>query len=101
MRTKNDSVKGYLDAKNNLRSFFGCEEDYHMKPLLDSVWAITDDDGYVFLKYEEGGMGRLAAVVRKDGAPLLYDAGAYTLVIALDCVKTGFILSSDKRKGQR
>lgn len=95
----NEVVKEYIEVKTNIQKYFGCPDDYFIKPLPNYEWSIYGDDGIFFLTYwDEQDRKINAMIVKKDCNPLIYKAEDYTMVIALDCVKIAFILSNDKEK---
>ena len=90
-------VKDYIKAQDSLKKYFGCQEDYLIKDLLDSNWQIRDYEGIFFSNYwNEYKQVTKAVIVKRDNEPLIYKTADYTMVIAIDCVKIAFILKKDK-----
>ena len=42
-----------------------------------------------------------AVVVKKSGTPMIYKTKDYTMVVAIDCVKIGFIFRNGKNQTQQ
>ena len=96
-----EPVLEYEQARNNINSYFGCEGDFFVKPLLELELAIRQEDDFAFLSYwTKEGKKIDAVVVKRGGAPMMYRTKDYSMVIAIDCVIIGFIFSNGKnRKG--
>lgn len=92
-----NAVKEYLSSKENLFSFFGCDEEYFIKALVNYNWAIEEGSGVYFLIYwDTEGNKTKAVLVKKNGDPLIYRREDFTMVIGIDCVKTAFIFKNAK-----
>lgn len=89
-----DSVDNFIDAKKEILEHFNCPDDYFIKVLKGYNWNITDEDGICFLNYWSKYQPKTTAVViKKDDEPLIYRSKKYVMVIAIDCVKIGFIFN--------
>jgi hypothetical protein len=96
----NDYLKTYITAKNELMQFFNCDDDFFIKAFNGSRWMIKNDDDFSFLMYWTADKKRHdAVIVKKNGSPMVYKAGKYTMVIAIDCVKIAFIFENEKFDG--
>jgi len=94
---QNDMVADYISLNSRLFKYFGCDEEFFVKPLLDYNWAVKREDEFCFLSYwTEGEKVNNAVVVKKGGEPMVYKTDDYTMVIGIDCVKIGFVFSNDK-----
>ena len=71
-------------------------------PLLDFEWAVREDEDFTFLCYwTTEGKKIDAVVVKKSGTPMIYKTKDYTMVVAIDCVKIGFIFRNGKNQTQQ
>lgn len=90
-------VNAYTRAYEDLLGKFNCPYPYFVKNMENRAWRVSGDDEMFFLSYEqEDGKPQTAVVVRQDGKPLVYRAGGYALVIAIDCVKIAFLLDEKR-----
>ena len=88
-------VAGFISAKNNVLDFFGCDGDFYIKPLLEYEWSVKSNDELCILSYKKADEAAVSAVVvKKNGEPMIYSAGGYTMVIAIDCIKTAFVFKN-------
>ncbi len=92
-----DCINEFIDAKERLLNFFGCSDNYFLKPLLKSRWTVVEENGYHFLNFVESNDSNSAIIVKREGTPLIYDMGEYTLIIAIDCVKIGFMFRNSNK----
>ena len=91
-----DFLKNYISSKKELMEHFKCEDDFFIKPLENLKWAVKSEDDFNFLIYwNETGKKHTAVIVKKNGNAMIYKASKYTMVIAIDCVKTAFIFSNN------
>ncbi len=97
MSKKREPVQDFLQASKKVADLFGCEGDFFIKPLLDKEWAVRRDEDFYFLCYWLTHEKKVEAViVKKSGEPLIYRTKDYTMVVAIDCVKIGFVFSNDR-----
>lgn len=91
----NYAVQNFTDAVAGIFKYFHCPNEYLLKPLTHMRWRIREDEGISFLTYwsEEGSETSLI-IARKNGKILLYRTKEHTMVIAIDCVKIGFIFEN-------
>ena len=101
--TSRDLLKGYVNAKKELLQSFRCEEDFYIKPLTDCFWNIKTDGDFHFLRFWREGEEKTndVVVVRKQGEPLIYRNDPYTMVIGIDCIKTGFVFHNGNKRNRR
>ncbi|MDD4842718.1 MAG: hypothetical protein PHU31_00085 [Anaerotignum sp.] len=93
-----EPVQDFIQASKRLADLFGCEADFFIKPLLDLEWTVRRDDDFYFLCYWlENDKKVEAVIVKKNGEPLIYHTKDYSMVIAIDCVKIGFVFRNGKR----
>lgn len=89
------SVQEYIHARKNILDYFQCEGDFFVQPLLDLEWVIKEVDEFYFLSYwNEKDKKMDAVVVKQNGEPMIYKTKEYTMVVAIDCVKIGFIFKN-------
>lgn len=103
-KDNNDKVMGFMGSCEQLKEYFGCSVgfDFFLKPLVDFEWAIRCDDEFNFLSYwGKDGNKVEAVVVKKDGEPLVYRQDEYSMVMAIDCVKTGFIFRNNMETAKK
>ncbi len=97
MAKRKEPIQDFLQASKRVADLFHCEGDLFLKPLLDTEWAVRRDEDFYFLCYWLANDKKVdAVIVKKSGEPLLYRTKEYTMVIAIDCVKIGFIFSNHK-----
>lgn len=91
------AVQEYASAKKNLFEYFDCKEDYPVVILSKCQWALKQDEGMYFLTYWVNEDEKFNyAVVKKDGEPLVYKTRDYSMVIAIDCIKTAFVFKNNE-----
>ncbi len=101
MAKEKGPVMDFVQTRKRMNQYFGCEGDFFIKPLLTLEWAIRQDEDFSFLCYwTEEGKRVDAVVVKKGGAPMIYRTKDYTMVVAIDCVKIGFIFRNEKNRTQ-
>ena len=95
-----DVIKRYVDTRKELLQYFHCEEEYYIKPMTDYFWNIKADGDFHFLRYWKAGQEKPqdVVVVRRGGEPLLYRTDRYTMVIGIDCIKTGFLFHNGNKR---
>jgi len=90
-----DSVQQLIDAQKTLLNTFQCEGDFFVKPLLGLKWIMRKVEDFYFLTYWTAEDKKVeAVVVKKNNEPMIYKSEAYTMVVAIDCVKIGFVFDS-------
>lgn len=94
----NNKVTGFIQSSEDLMKQFGCDGDFFLKPLVDMEWAVRYEDDFPLLSYWSGDSGNKtkAVIVRKNGEPMIYKNGGYTMIVAIDCVKIAFIFHQSK-----
>ena len=80
---RKEPVLDFEQSRKRVADYFGCDGDFFLKPLLDLEWAIK-------------GKKIDAVIVKKGGEPMIYETKDYTMVVAIDCVKIGFIFRNGK-----
>lgn len=101
MAKRKNIVIEFNRMKRELCQKFACEDDVFFKPLLKNEFAIQEDGGFYFLTYwKEDGTKIQAVIVKKDGVPLISLWNGYKMIVAIDCVKIGFIfeIKNEKRE---
>ncbi len=90
-------IQDFESAQKRIQDYFQCSGDFFLKPLLELEWAIRTQEEFAFLAYwSEEGKKTEAVIVRKNGEPMVYKTKDYTMVVAIDCVKIGFIFRNGK-----
>lgn len=93
--SKNDVVKKFVVLKDELKSYFNCENDYFYKVITDFDWHIKENEGIYILNYwKDSDPVNECVLVKKDGEPLIYVGKEYTLIIGIECIKLGFIVKN-------
>ena len=93
-------VQEYIAARKNVMSYFGCEGDFYIKPLMWAKWSIKQQDDYYILSYwTDDGPKTDAIVVKRSGEPMIYKSGDHTMVVGIDCVKIGFLFNNSNKRG--
>lgn len=99
MAKEKGPVMDFEQARKRLNSYFGCDGDFFVKPLLDLEWAVREDEDFAFLSYwTNEGKKVDAVIVKKSGEPMIYKTKDYTMVVAIDCVRIGFIFRNGKNQ---
>ena len=102
MAKEKGPVMDFEQARKRINSYFGCDGDFFVKPLLDFEWTLREDEDFTFLCYwTKEGKKVDAVVVKKGGAPMIYRTKDYTMVVAIDCVKIGFIFRNGKNQTEQ
>lgn len=96
MEKMRNTVDAYIEAGERLFAAFGCAQHYYIRPMPGCPWQVLHGE-IPILSYERNGAHN-AVIVRQDGRPLIYRAGGYALVIAIDCVKIAFLLDELKER---
>ncbi len=95
MSDKNNFLENYINSKKQLMEYFKCDGDFFIKPLENLKWSIKNDGDFNFLMYWTEDLKRHSAVItKKNGNPMVYKVEEYTMVVAIDCIKTAFIFSN-------
>ncbi len=93
-----EAVIKYIQAKERLMRYFGCKENYFVKPLHDAFWRIEDTNDFPILSYwHENDSKTDALICKKGGKPMIFSTKAYTMIIGIECIKIAFIFKNDKR----
>lgn len=88
-------VENYVSSCSDVLKFFGCSDNYFIKPLLDSKWSIKANDDFQILSYIDSNKKAAdAVIVKKSGEPMIFAKDKYTLIVAIDCVKIAFIFEN-------
>lgn len=102
MAKEKGPVADFVQTRKRINAYFGCEGDFFIKPLLELEWAVREDEDFTFLCYwTTEGKKVDAVVVKKSGTPMIYKTKDYTMVVAIDCVKIGFIFRNGKNQTQQ
>lgn len=97
MAKTREPVQDYIQSTKRVFDFFGENGDFFLKPVLEFEWTIRKEEDFYFLCYwNEQGKKIEAVVVKKNGEPMVYKTKDYTMVVAIDCVKIGFIFRNGK-----
>lgn len=96
MSNNTDFLKNYISSKKMLMKQFSCDDDFFIKPLENLKWAVKSEDDFSFLMYwTDDDKRHSAVIVKKNGSPMVYKTDMYTMVIAIDCIKTAFVFSNN------
>lgn len=94
-----EPVVEFEQARKRVTGYFGCEDDFFLKPLSELEWVVWQEEDFTFLSYwTKEGKKVDAVVVKKGGSPMIYKTKEYTMVVAIDCVKIGFIFCNEKEQ---
>ena len=92
------AVKTFFDAEKNLFDFFGCSEKYPVRSMRNCKWRTLEERGTYFLTcLENNNMKMDFVIVKKDGAPMVFEKKGYTMIIGIDCIKMAFVLDNENR----
>ena len=96
MSNNTDFLKNYISSKKMLMEQFSCDDDFFIKPLENLKWAVKSEDDFSFLMYwTDDDKRHSAVIVKKNGSPMVYKTDMYTMVIAIDYIKTAFVFSNN------
>lgn len=89
-------VSKYLKAKSDLMKNFNCMDEYLVKPLVNCVWGIRQDDDLYFLSYK-GRNEKVSecVVAKKNSEPLIFKSDSHTLVVGIECIKIAMIFKNE------
>ena len=91
MAKEKGPVADFVQTRKRINDYFGCEGDF-----------FREDEDFTFLCYwTDEGKKIDAVVVKKSGTPMIYKTKDYTMVVAIDCVKIGFIFRNGKNQTQQ
>lgn len=89
-------IENFINAKKILNNAFNCNDDFFIKPLIDTKWLIKDDEGIFFLTYlDDNNKSKDCVIVKRNNQPMIYKKDNYTMVIVIECVKLAFILNNN------
>lgn len=89
-------VPEFIKAKQELMKYFGCTEDYFIKPATNCTWHIKEIEGMYFINYyKDNENPNESVMVKKDGEPVVYKTDEYTMVVCVECVKIGLIFKNE------
>lgn len=101
MAKERGPVMEFVQARKRIDHYFGCKGDFFVKPLPDFEWAVRQEEDFTFLCYwTKEGKKVDAVVVKQGGQPMIYKTKEYTMVVAIDCVRIGFIFRNEKKAVQ-
>jgi len=92
------AVPEFIAARNNLFRFFSCSEQFPVRTMTNAEWAVHEDSGICFLTIFEGDSREDYVVSQKNDAPMVFNTSGYTMVVAIDCVKTAFVMKNDNAR---
>lgn len=89
------------DEKGCINDYSAAEGDFFII-RCSILRAVREDEDFTFLCYwTDEGKKIDAVVVKKSGTPMIYKTKDYTMVVAIDCVKIGFIFRNGKNQTQQ
>lgn len=101
MAKEKGPVAEFEQARKKLNTYFGCDSDFFVKPLPELEWAVRLEEDFAFLSYWTADEKKVdAVIVKKGGEPMIYRTKEYTMVVAIDCVKIGFIFRNEKKQAK-
>lgn len=91
-------VQDFITSHINLLQYFKCEGNFFIKPLTNYEWCIKGvEDFYILSYWNEKGIKTDAVIVKRGGVPMVYKTRDYTMIVAIDCVKIGFVFSNKNK----
>jgi len=90
-------VKDFISAKDKLFRHFNCPEKYPVHVAIDTEWTIRDEGGIHFLTILKEKQQDAFVIVNREGDPLIFQTNDYTMAIAIDCIKTAFVLRNSNK----
>ncbi len=101
MTKGNHPILELESVQKKVKNYFGCSDDYFIKLMLEMDWALRTQEDFTFLTYvDRNGKKSDAVVVKRGGEPMVFRAKDYTMVVAIDCVKIGFVFRNGKEMGK-
>ncbi len=93
-----DVIKDFVESQKNIFDAFDLEKSYHVKPFLNNKWTTNDFDGGQILRYwvNENRYDD-CVIVKENGESIIREYEEYSVVIALDCVKTAFLFKRENK----
>lgn len=85
-------IDAYINSKNSIMNQFGCTDDFPIKPVIKSRWAVSGEEGIFFFNcWDDKNQKTTFAIAKKDGDPMIYKSREYSLIVAIDCIKIAFV----------
>lgn len=91
-------VQEYIESRKKVSEFFKCEGDFFIRPLMDYNWSVKQGQDFSILSYWKEEVPKAdSIIVKRSGEEMIFEAGNYTMVVGIDCVKIGFIFKNDNK----
>ncbi len=88
-------VDDFISCQKNLFEAFEIDKQYHVKSLIGSKWTINDfDDGKILRYWITEDKFDDCVIVKENGDSVIREYEGFSIVIALDCVKTAFMFKT-------
>lgn len=94
----NEIVDNFINAQKEMFKVFELGKAYHIKVLIDKKWTVNDfEDGQILRYWINDDRYDDCVIVKENGDSIIREYNEYSIVIALDCVKTAFLFKTDNR----
>ncbi len=94
----NSVVDDFVNAQKVIFNVFELGKDYHVKVFTDCKWTLNDfEDGQILRYWLKEDRFEDCVIVKENGESIIRQYEKYSIVIALDCVKTAFLFETNKR----
>ncbi len=94
----NSVVDDFIQAQKVIFNAFELGKDYHIKIFTDNKWTLNDfEDGQILRYWVKEDRFEDCVIVKENGESIIRQYDKYSIVIALDCVKTAFLFETNKR----
>lgn len=94
---KNDLINEFIETQKSIFDAFDLGKTYHIKNLTDKKWSLRDfDDGKILRYWLNDDRYEDCVIVKEQGESVIKEYEGYSIVVALDCVKTAFLFKTEK-----
>ncbi len=93
-----DVIDNFISAQKIIFEVFELGKSYHVKVFTDNKWTVTDfEDGQILRYWLNEDRYDDCVIVKENGESIIREYEGYSVVIALDCVKTAFLFKTEKK----
>ncbi len=94
----NSVIDNFINSQNVIFDVFELGKDYHVKVFTNSKWTLNDfEDGQILRYWVKDDKFDDCVIVKENGESIIRQYDKYSIVIALDCVKTAFLFETNRR----
>lgn len=95
-KENSDLVSQFIDVQKSIIEAFDLDRTYHIKNLTDKKWSLRDfEDGKILRYWLSDDKHEDCVVVKERGDSIIREYEGYSIIIALDCVRTAFLFRTE------